>query len=303
MMRALCLFDTERIRAAVRRYVHGLHHGELERLLRESLDGLDEYHRTLLKVVLDTGTGRLATGDEKPQLQQLFASFVSENPRSLEQLSPAIIDGVLQQAAIDNPDFAHKFRMPSLRRFAVVAGGAAGGLCAVVAFLASMHFSAHTSLPVTTDALRVLPLPHSRRPAVGAIVRRANRHASRVMRVLRSTAARPNSRNYATAVRHVARSARSRILFSRAARLARLRRTPDIRRPRRARTPLSVARFDDTKVPRTQAMPDAGAYQDTYLVEATSQSQPPGEAPITAPSPPAGIPIKYCYSRGTWRTC
>ncbi|MDQ6933508.1 MAG: hypothetical protein M3160_10090, partial [Candidatus Eremiobacteraeota bacterium] len=143
MMRALCLCDTGGIHTAVRRYLDTVQDAELRNLLRGSLKDLDSYYRMQLEPVLTAGIP--SSSGEAGELRRLFASFVAQNPRSLEQLSPAMIEGVLQQRTIEDPNLAGEFRMPSRRRYGFVVTGLSGALCTVVLFFAYVRLNSQNT--------------------------------------------------------------------------------------------------------------------------------------------------------------
>lgn len=178
MMRALCVCDTGIMRTAVRRYVDGLLDAELETLLHRSLNELDSYHRMLLELGLSAGT--FSASGEPWELRRMFADFFSENPRALEQLSPAIIEGVLRQAAIADPSLAREFLMPSLKSNQWFTGGVAGALCAALISLAYLQFNASGNVPAVAVAPSFSTGAYERRPSVPAVTSAAIRHRRRL---------------------------------------------------------------------------------------------------------------------------
>lgn len=309
MTRALCVCDTGIMRTAVRRYVDGLLDAELETLLHRSLNELDSYHRMLLELGLSAGT--FSASGEPWELRKMFADFVSENPRALEQLSPAMIEGVLRQAAIADPSLAREFLMPSLKSNQWFAGGVAGALCAALISLAYLQFNASGNVPAVAVAPSFSTGAYEQRPSLPAVASAAIRHRRRLAHAATRPVARLPFRIPESAALHRVRSAP---YTNRALRVARVRTSP-VRTPvahlvgipknpvRRVAALPSVAHLPSGVV-EAQALSGSGGQQDTsYLVEQTSVQQSASEPSKTEAQPTTGVPTTYCYARGTWRPC
>ncbi len=309
MMRALCVCDTPIIRTAVRRYVDGLHDAELETLLHRSLNELDSYHRMLLELGLSAGT--FPTSGEPWEIRKMFADFVSENPRALEQLSPAMIEGVLQQAAIADPSLARELLVPSFRTNQWFAGGVAGALCAVVIALVYWQFNASRNLPTVAIAPAFSTRAYERRSPAPAIASRTIRHTRGLAHQGTWPVARVTIRIPESTALYRVRSARH---TNKALRVARVRTSPVRARiarlvgipknyVRRVAALPSVAHLA-SGVTEAQALNESSAQQETsYLVVQTSVQQSASEPSRTEAQPPSGVPTTYCYARGTWRPC
>ncbi|MDQ6825630.1 MAG: hypothetical protein M3Z14_00290 [Candidatus Eremiobacteraeota bacterium] len=279
-----------------------MHDFQLRALLLQCVPSLEPYYGALLRSLLTPTTGEGEDGD----LRKTFASFVSENPRALEQLCPEIIDGILRQTAVADPSIA-RLLMVSPANFTRLATGTAGALLAAVTFFAFIHFpivnrenTAVAPNAAVRSGLDGRPrvnvwiagnvIPHVRiaahLPQPSAL--RIIAHGLKARRLLRSHSA-PLVPSLAVSERTSKRLAGVRSAHAIRAR------TPAFQRMIPALPP--VAHPQEVTVARAQAG-NSGPYTDTYVVEQTN-----AEADVPAAPSMAGPPVIYCYVNGSWRTC
>nr|MDQ6933530.1 hypothetical protein [Candidatus Eremiobacteraeota bacterium] len=213
----------------------------------------------------------------------------------------------------EDPNLAGEFRMPSRRRYGFVVTGLSGALCTVVLFFAYVRLNSENTVSTMTVPPSFSIAVHTRRP-IPVIAPRPHRHAS-IMHAAQPSVARRVSRQREFYGRSVAQSAASagvkrtvratRVLPMKRVRteVHRLATVQNKHRAVRVWALSPVAQVVEKAVVQAQVVPQARAREDAYIVEQTAVEQPTSEASVTISQPPTGIPIKYCYARGTWRTC
>ncbi|MBC5829426.1 MAG: hypothetical protein GIW98_04445 [Candidatus Eremiobacteraeota bacterium] len=308
MMKALCCCDNRQINDAVQHYVGELDDTGMIELLRVSQAYLDPYHLVVLQSLLNDA--RMQTHSDGGQIKTLFQSFVAANPRALEQLPAAIIEGILLCAATSDTTLRRQLTPAWFQRYAVVLSGMAGVLTAATV-MGYMYFG----VPKVEDSAFVPPSISlksvvTQHPALVAVVHKPARHERRAIAIFH--------RNTNTQI-SVATSSHSPVAVA----MTQGTRSDVIAKPSRRQPTRQTSKEHgiNHKASAAAALPTAArpqqpppivarapipsaisektvAVEMKVVTQTVESSEPEASTQATDPAP-----ARYCYARGSWRAC